>query len=565
MSNIDMLNYHRRKRFINAIVSDVGMAFEEDSGCHRGRVVGKKITMPPYPVGATIEEDTEYFAELLRCCYESLPEAVADQAKRPVETSGVDQIYDYVTTFNTTHKRAGEYLGADEYIRRANDTKIASAIRAIDSMEPQAQALIAFDALMKGEVKLADEGLAESLANSLTGEAKQYLDKLLDKCSAEYLEEKAGGKSLPLANKIARILNTQESKQQQGDGDGKGKSGEEQEGQEGGKGKGDGDSGGEEEREGEGKEAGEAQSQTAKPFGVGKGFKASEIGINKRFIFDYTNKNKFSALKIEEKTCEGKRVGRQGRHIHVMEELLNNDMSTKVRNLLKIYSQAKYEGGKKRGKINKRAIATVTRNNDKIFRKRDGGKHVLDTAVTLLVDSSGSMSGSKYTHAVASSELLVRCLQKLNIPVSVMGFTTNYNDAHGHVCLVYNHKRFNERVQDGVVVNRMVSEEVDLCGNADAEAVLHAYDLLSHQKQKRKILIVMSDGQPADGGYNGLDPSAALKAVVNGIEHTPGVEIYGVGILTESVNKYYTNRVVINNTSQLESSLLQLLKNAIIN
>jgi cobalamin biosynthesis protein CobT len=77
-----------------------------------------------------------------------------------------------------------------------------------------------------------------------------------------------------------------------------------------------------------------------------------------------------------------------------------------------------------------------------------------------------------------------------------------------------------------------------MSGNPDGENILWAYDRLAKRKERKKLLIVMSDGSPAasKGGY-GI--TKYTEEVIREIEASKDIEIYGLGLCCDSVKHFY--------------------------
>jgi cobaltochelatase CobT len=95
--------------------------------------------------------------------------------------------------------------------------------------------------------------------------------------------------------------------------------------------------------------------------------------------------------------------------------------------------------------------------------------------------------------------------------------------------------------------------------NADGDSILFAYNRLKGRKEKKKLLIVLSDGQPA--AHRGRGIYGFTHKVVKQIEKEGVVDIYGIGIESSAVENFYTQHTVINDSSELEKALLTVLKN----
>ncbi|MFH4376904.1 cobalamin biosynthesis protein CobT, partial [Acinetobacter baumannii] len=95
-------------------------------------------------------------------------------------------------------------------------------------------------------------------------------------------------------------------------------------------------------------------------------------------------------------------------------------------------SKSVWENGLKQGKLNSSSLARLASTGDcRIFRKRVESK-TKDVAVSLVVDMSGSMCGSKIHTAAAASYALSNVLDRLKIPHEVICFTTHTDSATYH-------------------------------------------------------------------------------------------------------------------------------------
>lgn len=76
-------------------------------------------------------------------------------------------------------------------------------------------------------------------------------------------------------------------------------------------------------------------------------------------------------------------------------------------------------------------------------------------------------------------------------------------------------------------------------------------------------MVVLSDGQPADskGGY---DIYGYTRHVVSSIEKNHQVEIYGIGIMDYTVEHIYKNSHVINDPSEIQKVVIDLLKDRVL-
>ncbi len=237
-------------------------------------------------------------------------------------------------------------------------------------------------------------------------------------------------------------------------------------------------------------------------------------------------------------------------------------LSTRVRKLLQVISQSHYQHGMKRGRLSTKNIyrCTMTETGsyqEKIFKKQITND-VLDTAVLVLTDMSGSMGGQKIVHAGKATAMLNEAIGRLHIPLKIVGFTETRNTVRHNVF-----KNFDSKItEDNLLRNFAQAAHDCMHNNADGDSVLWGYQQLLSRPEKRKLLIVLSDGSPA--GYRG-DGDSYTKNVVSQIEKEKRVEIYGIGIMDRNVQRYYTNNKVIEKADELETALLNVIKSKVIN
>ena len=241
-----------------------------------------------------------------------------------------------------------------------------------------------------------------------------------------------------------------------------------------------------------------------------------------------------------------------------------NTLSKRVKRYLIAKKQVGYEYGKKRGRICPKNIGRLysgsPMDQPRIFKERNQERLHQDTAVMILGDCSGSMTGtrtvngmliSKYMISAACQVALSTVLTPLRIPHAMMQFTTS-----GYNVMQYHMKGFEEKVGKEELIKRFSSMSISMESNSDGESLMYAASVLSARPERRKLLIVLSDGQPA---HNGGD-SFYLRDVTKLIEGTKGIDLIGIGIRSEAVETYYRRSRVVNDLDKLEEELLEVLK-----
>jgi hypothetical protein len=238
-------------------------------------------------------------------------------------------------------------------------------------------------------------------------------------------------------------------------------------------------------------------------------------------------------------------------------------LANKLRIKLQTRSRDRYEYGKKRGKLHNGSLHRVLQPDSplsqKVFRQRVVSD-TLDTAVCLLVDCSGSMSGSKFEMACAGAGALAEALKPLNIQYSVYGFT-NLNDDKVENPMVWLFSEFGERVNQPTLVSRFKIASGALWNNSDGDAIAYATYRLQQRKEQRKVLLVLSDGSPAGREHAGDVVGYTHKTIEDA--QNLGIDTYGIGIRDDNVLRFYKKGVVVNDLDKLSNTILSIIDRSI--
>ena len=196
--------------------------------------------------------------------------------------------------------------------------------------------------------------------------------------------------------------------------------------------------------------------------------------------------------------------------------------------------------------------------NRRIFKQKQNGLDI-DTCVQVLVDWSGSMWGLKMLLAAQASQCMLNVFDKvLHIPIELLMFGVGSHYSFG-VAKDFNEKTYT--IKD--IVDRMHLFYNWSGGNQDADALLWAAGRLEKRKEKRKILIVLSDGCPTDAWDGSAD--YGLRKAVKDIKKRNKIEMYGIGIMDNNVKRYYgKNAQVIHDVNNLNKALLTTIKEGVI-
>jgi cobaltochelatase CobT len=211
--------------------------------------------------------------------------------------------------------------------------------------------------------------------------------------------------------------------------------------------------------------------------------------------------------------------------------------------------------------------------------KREKQTDFKDTAVSLLIDNSGSMRGRPIVVAAMSADILARTLERCGVKVEILGFTTRawkggqsrehwlsegkrpnagrLNDLRHIVYKSANVPWRRARRNLGIMLREGLLKE-----NIDGEALLWAHQRLIARPEQRRILMVISDGAPVDDSTLSVNPSnyleRHLRYVIDSIENQSPVELLAIGI-GHDVTRYYRRAVTLVDAEQLGGAVMEKL------
>jgi hypothetical protein len=243
------------------------------------------------------------------------------------------------------------------------------------------------------------------------------------------------------------------------------------------------------------------------------------------------------------------------------EQFSHCNLSKKIRRELQAITRTRFEAGKRRGRLHKRSLHKSVNDDARLFKQRQVRFTPKGTSVMLLQDWSGSMGRTKFKNASAATHEMGRVLNSLQIPFAIHGFST-VSCSHNYEMQF---KTFNESWNSEKFIHRCITASHNMHCNADGDYLLKAGAELMAQKSARKILFVLSDGSPAAADKHGsCDPDTFTAKVIKQLESTPGLEVYAIGIEDRNVTRLYKHNCSINNSSELEDKLLNVLRHKII-
>ena len=198
-------------------------------------------------------------------------------------------------------------------------------------------------------------------------------------------------------------------------------------------------------------------------------------------------------------------------------ELITRGLSIRMQGLMQSLSlSASYPSTK--GRLNTAKLYRIKAENPKVFIQRTECVAV-NTSLHILLDASASMYGKPMELATASCHAIASaCSGIKGLNTAITAFNGNYR---GDACSVYPLLKPGQPVH--ARINLMPSGGTPL-----APALWWVMQQLMFTREQRKILFILTDGQPND-------VTATRKALT--MAHEIGLEVYGLGILDDSIRK----------------------------
>lgn len=205
--------------------------------------------------------------------------------------------------------------------------------------------------------------------------------------------------------------------------------------------------------------------------------------------------------------------------------LISKRLQKQVSQILKDYK----EGGKLDNlPMGKRInVRNAVRNDGRLFYKLKLPNDRTDIAVAILNDESGSMSSSnRITYARSASIILHDFCKGLDIPVAIYGHT-EFDDVE-----LYAYAEFDS------IDNKDQYRLMDMSarsGNRDGAALRYVAERLMTRPEAIKLLIVISDGQPAADNYYGTEAEADLRGIKKEYS-SKGIQMFAAAIGSDKPN-----------------------------
>lgn len=201
------------------------------------------------------------------------------------------------------------------------------------------------------------------------------------------------------------------------------------------------------------------------------------------------------------------------------------------------------------------------------------------TAVSILIDHSGSLNGQKAIITCLLVEVIADFLARLGVHYEILGFTTSeWKGGQSRKRWLASGRparpgRLNDLLhivyREAASTNpgtpwsiRNLLREDLLKENIDGEALFWATERLKNLNNTQNLIVVISDGAPADDStLNENEPHilvSHLKLVIEDILNTPGFNLTGIGI-DHDVSSFYPGALRIDQLKQISQFVPEFL------
>jgi Mg-chelatase subunit ChlD len=230
---------------------------------------------------------------------------------------------------------------------------------------------------------------------------------------------------------------------------------------------------------------------------------------------------------------KGAKLSRQGAHVgvpcHDMQVTVPAKMRYDLKRMFDKSGMEEFQPGRKTGALNVRALPSMARGNDRLFKRRMEVEGI-DSAVVIVLDVSGSMeevsSGYRIKSAVKACAALLESLNAAGVATCVLTFASTTSVLKPWA----------------MPVKKALGEIKGVrCGGStnDYFAVRYAHELLLARSEQRKVCFVITDGGGA--AYTALQVQSGQRL---------GLTTVGVGIGVD-ISDTYPQAVCIDDVTKL--------------
>lgn len=266
-------------------------------------------------------------------------------------------------------------------------------------------------------------------------------------------------------------------------------------------------------------------------------------------------KSKFSAgrysFDVKDVTDNNESLRTKYNSIASKVELVNKLLIRRIRDI-KTYNVGGKNPGKSSGKLDRKALYRY-KYDPNIFYNNTYKTIENDLAFGIILDESGSMSGKGIENGRITMIVLHETLKALGINHSIIGHTSSGR----HHSQISRYQSFREDKTYNACKNYAIVNTSAKAGNCDSGALYFMEKAFDRVKNKDKICLIFSDGEPTE--CTGTE----LRQQVRKMEKK-GIKVIGIGINFGNIAKYYTDYANGRNLSDMLNIVAKILEEYVL-
>jgi hypothetical protein len=272
-----------------------------------------------------------------------------------------------------------------------------------------------------------------------------------------------------------------------------------------------------------------------------------------------------SAYRSDRKTVIVPEWGDRTAYLRLREEVVHEAgyLARRLKQLIRESLYLRFEGRYRSGKLDMARLWKQRTGSYRLFQRKIE-EDARQVAFSLLIDESASMKRvGKIKLATKAAVLLGEALEALEVPLEIIGFSTAHYEAQAAMSLGLNpphayrntrcsplehrlYKRFGESY---VTAARRLIHIQPRYNNWDEEHLLFAFHRIQAQRAHRRVILVISDGQPNGDATNMIEAVGRVERL--------GVQVVGIGIGSDYVKQIYRHPIVVSDFQELALELVE--------
>ena len=232
-------------------------------------------------------------------------------------------------------------------------------------------------------------------------------------------------------------------------------------------------------------------------------------------------------------------------------KMITNELTKQIKEI-KTYNTGGKQSGLLSGKLDKKNLWKY-KTDPHIFYNNNYKLKEMDLAFGCILDESGSMYGEKIKNGRIVMIMLHEVLNSLGINHSIIGHTSSGM----YQCKVFKYFQFKEEAHYSLDKPYGLIKADNRSGNCDSGSLYYMQSVMKSVRNKDKIVIIFSDGQPTE--CTDLDLVEQVRAMEKSCIH-----VIGVGINFESIKEYYPDNANGKNLAEMVKIVVSILKRYVL-